>query len=144
MTAAHGGNASNQEAAFRGFHLAICLLASLPLLADWVAVALGWHIFFLADGRIQSVFATLLVAGAGWPFLTAPFRRPHGWSAALEVAVGLAAVGIYARGMWLTYGVPLGGSHDLFQMAAGLLTAASVLAWVRAVARREPGMPMDD
>jgi cation transport ATPase len=114
--------------AFHLFQLAVTLMPALPLLADWVGAALGWHIFFLADGRIQSVFATVVLAAGGWPFAAGLLRQ--GAPPAKRGAHGLtlvAALGLYGWGLYLTYGRPLGGTHDVFQVQAAWLLAAT--AW---------------
>lgn len=141
MTVTRTGNASpggqKRPAAYYGFQLILCLLPALPLLADWVAVWLGWHIFFLADGRIQSVWATLVLLLGGWPVFATLTQQRFGFRSGAILVVGLAAAGFFAAGMYVTYAIPLSGSHDLFQAQAVLLVAATGSAWVSAAAGQD-------
>lgn len=123
--------------AFYLFVLVATLLPALPLVADWVAAALGWQIFFLADGRIQSVFASAVLLMGGWPLVSGLFQRA--WRGPARVAAGLsilAATGLYAYGLYRTYRRPDLGSHDLFQMEAAVLLGVALLRLAKAMVGR--------
>lgn len=112
-----------QELARLVLHLAVGLLGTLPLLADAVARSLGWHIFFFADGRLQLVFAGLVLIAAGWPLFPIGFRRPG----LLQGAFLLSGIGLFGYSAYLAVLVGAPG-HDLhFDWAAGLAVLALCL-----------------
>lgn len=133
-------DAGSLPLAFHLFVLVATLLPALPLVADWVAAALGWQIFFLADGRIQSIFASAVLLAGGWPLVSGLRRRR--WSGPSWAAAGLSllvAMGLYAYGLYRTYRRPDLGSHDFFQAEAAVLLGVAVLRLANAMIGRLPG-----
>jgi len=77
-------------------------LFSLPLWADPVAQALGYEVFYLADPKLQAVWATLVQLFGGWAAYAAALRRKPGRLAVRAAAVLstlLWAGGLYAAAL---------------------------------------------
>lgn len=55
--------------------LVVTVLFSLPLWADPVAQALGYDVFYLADPKLQAVYATLLQLLGGGPLYARALRE---------------------------------------------------------------------
>ncbi|BAD41534.1 hypothetical protein [Symbiobacterium thermophilum] len=79
--------------------LVITVLFSLPLWADPVAQALGYDVFYLADPKLQAVYATLVQLLGGWPLYA---RAVRGAAARRFGAAGLPVLAsslLYAGGL---------------------------------------------
>lgn len=124
------------QAARLAFHLIVCLVPTLPLVADWAAVALGWKIFFFADPRIQLVFATAALAGGIWLYGGYGLGRPFRAGRAAALLVAAASLGLYGFGVYLTFWRPEVRTHPFFQAEACLLTGATAAWWAGALLRR--------
>jgi cation transport ATPase len=78
-----------------GFQAAIAALFALPLLADTVAVRLGYVIFFLADPKIQSLWGTIVLATGIWSL--AGMERPFPglrWATAVAAVLAVSLYGL--------------------------------------------------
>jgi cation transport ATPase len=117
------------------FQLAVCCLLTLPLAAHWVALGFGWSIFFLGDPHIQTVWASLILLAGGWPFYAGSFRRGGNRGFTATVA-GLVTV-FYGYGLYLTVFRPDVRTHPYYQIEACVITAATVVSLVSALARRQ-------
>jgi cation transport ATPase len=118
------------------FQLAVSLLLTIPLVAHWVAMAFGWNIFFLADPRIQTVWATLLQTAAAWPFYSRSLGRGAGTERGFCRTVALLTTGLYAYGLFLTFARPDVRSHPYYQLQACVITGATLLWLLSGLARR--------
>lgn len=113
------------EVGFQSFHLFLSFLLTLPLAAHWVAMWLGWRIFFLADPHIQLVWATVLQLACGWPFLAGALRGQgsrRGW----DLAVTLGTWGLFGYGLYLTFLRPEVATHPYFQMQSVLILTVTL------------------
>ncbi|HYG57172.1 MAG TPA: hypothetical protein VD902_03790 [Symbiobacteriaceae bacterium] len=117
------------------FQLFLCLFLTLVLGADWLAVALaGWHITFLADARIQAVWATLLELVGVCPLFAMALRRsPAG---VMGLIAGVAVTGVYGLGLYLTFGRPAMLRHDTFAWQGVATTAATLFLLAEGLLRR--------
>ena len=124
-----------EDPAKYGFHLVLCLLFTVILVADRVAVAAaGWHITFLADARIQAVWAAPFLLAGAWPHLLVALRRE--WGTLFHLLIALAAAVLFTYGMYLTVGRPQLLRHDAFMWQALLLTSATLLRLMESLFRR--------
>jgi len=114
------------EVGFQGFQFFLSFLLTLPLAAHWVAVWLGWRIFFLADPWIQLVWGTLLQMVCGWPFLAGALRGGGGRRRGLDAAVTLASWALFGYGLYLTLLRPDVATHPYFQMQAVLILTVTL------------------
>lgn len=108
------------------------LLLLAPLGGDAVAGVTGYHVFLLADARIQSVLAgllllwTLVVNLAGW------IRRQHPAYLWVEAAVWLVCALLFGYSLHQTYFAPVAaGRPVVFYLDVAAL--AAVLQGVRLV-----------
>jgi|GEM_PF-1996339 len=113
------------------YRSALALLLALPAPAAAVAVWLGWHIFYLEDVRILSLWGLAAVVGGGWPFFAGTQRRLLGQPGTADVAVATAATVLYGAGLYWSLAhsggpaVLLGAAPCLIALAAfGRLVAA--------------------
>lgn len=113
------------EVGFQGFHFFLSFLLTLPLAAHWVAIWLGWRIFFLADPWIQLVWATLLQLACGWPFLAGALRG-RGARRGLDALVALGTWSLYGYGLYLTILRPEVATHPYFQMQSVLILTVTL------------------
>lgn len=90
-------------------------LLTLPLVADLVARALGFQVFYLADLKLQLVWGALVQLGAAWPLYGDAWR--HGGRPRVIALLSLAFFGYNLAGTF--------GSHHLpvhYLTSAGLVT----------------------
>lgn len=113
------------EVGFQGFHFFLSFLLTLPLVANWVATWLGWRIFFLADPRIQLVWATILQLACGWPFVAGALRG-RGAHRGLDVVIALGTWALFGYGLYLTLLRPEVATHPYFQWQSVLILAVTL------------------
>lgn len=126
---------ATDEVGLQAFQLLVNFLLTLPLAAHWVAIWLGWRIFFLADPHIQIVWATLLLAAGLWPFVVGTLRE-RGARRAFDGLVALTALALYGYGFYLTVWRPEVPSHPYFQVQAVIMTAVTTDRLVGAILSR--------
>lgn len=126
---------TDDEVGFQAFQLLVSFVLTLPLAAHWVAVWLGWRVFFLADPHIQIVWATILLPAGLWPFVAGAVRGQGGRRLS-DAVVTLAASGLYGYGAYLTVWRPQVASHPYFQLQAVIITAVTMDRLVGAVLSR--------
>lgn len=121
-----------REAAFATalFGLFVSMLFSLPLLADPIARALGFYVFFLMDPFIQLFWAAILLIWPGWAIY-----RSAGvalWSRRLSPALVVAPLSLwlFAQSLAVTLGAAEGPVR--YQAQAGVITLYH-LGWVLAL-----------
>lgn len=120
--------ADRGEAVAREIYLAVVAgLFSLPFLARWVAVWLGWEVFFLNDGRIQSVWATVVQFWAGWRYYAGALSGLRTRRPGEDLAVALAATAVYGLSLYQTFGPPAAaGEGALFEVSALVIFLATL------------------
>lgn len=104
------------------------LLFTLPLLAEPVALAFGWRIFFLGDARIQLVWASLVQFGTGSHSYRGALRELSAGRPGLDTAVVLATTGAYGYSFYHALFLPGTGTYFGETAAALLLVTAGKLA----------------
>ncbi|HWI65660.1 MAG TPA: hypothetical protein VNT75_27850 [Symbiobacteriaceae bacterium] len=122
----------NDEVGFQAFQSLVSLLLTLPLAAHWVAIWLGWRIFFLADPRIQIIWATLLLLAGAWPFAVGALRHRR----VFDGLVMIAALALYGYGTYITYWQPAITTHPYFQVQSVLITGITLDRLVAAALAR--------
>ncbi|MFO7273734.1 MAG: hypothetical protein DIU55_002560 [Bacillota bacterium] len=107
--------------------LGITALFSLPLWADPVAQSLGYDVFYLADPKLQAVYAALVQLCGGGPLYVRAAREARGrrigragWAAVLSTL-------LYAGGF--TAAVRGAPAIHFFLAAGAVLFAGHVLSW---------------
>jgi cation transport ATPase len=125
----------SHEAAYQAFQFVVCFVFTAPLVAHWVAMWLGWRVFFLADPRIQIVWATILQLAGAWPFY-AGARRGQGARRSADLAVAAATTGLYLYGADLTFWRPAVTSHPYFQVQATVITLVTLDRLISVLIRR--------
>ena len=123
------------EVGFQAFQLLLSFILTLPLAAHWVAIWLGWRIFFLADPHIQAVWATILQAAGAWPFARGALRE-HGPRRWFDGLVTVTSWALYAYGVYLTFRRPEVGTHPYFQVQGVIITAVTIDRLVGALLNR--------
>jgi len=126
---------ATDEVGLQAFQLLVSFVLTLPLAAHWVAIWLGWRIFFLADPHIQIVWATILLAAGLWPFVAGALRE-RGARRAFDGLVVSAALALYGYGFYLTIWRPEITSHPYFQVQAVLVTVVTTDRLVGAILSR--------
>ncbi|HYF92061.1 MAG TPA: hypothetical protein VD969_07420 [Symbiobacteriaceae bacterium] len=123
------------EVGFQAFQLLVSFILTLPLAAHWVAIWLGWRIFFLADPHIQVVWATILQAAGAWPFVRGALRGRGGrrW---FDGLVTFASWGLYGYGLFLTLRHAEVVTHPYFQIQAVIITTVTLDRLVGAMLSR--------
>jgi cation transport ATPase len=124
----------SHEAAHLSFQFVVSLVFTSPLVAHWVAIWLGWRIFFLADPRIQIVWATILQLAGAWPFY-AGIRHPKGGRRSADIAVAAASTALYLYGAYLTLWRPAVTSHPYFQVQATVITLVTLARLIATLIR---------
>ena len=122
----------NDEVAFQAFQSLVSLVLTLPLAAHWVAIWLGWRIFFLADPHIQIIWATLLLLAGAWPFALGALRHRR----VSDAAVTLLALALYGYGTYITFWRPAITTHPYFQVQSLIITGITLDRLVAAVLSR--------
>ncbi len=107
---------------------ALTALFSLPLWADPVAQALGYEVFYLADPKLQAVYASLVQLFGGWSAYAGALRELAGRRVARAVPVTLVSTLLYAGGL---YAAALNRQAGLWFLAAGAVLLAGYLWDVR-------------
>ncbi|MDF2631138.1 MAG: hypothetical protein K0R39_4969 [Symbiobacteriaceae bacterium] len=118
-------NNTADEVGFQAFQFFLSFLLTLPLAAHWVAIWLGWRIFFLADPWIQLVWAALLQLVCGWPFVAGALRG-QGARRSFDGLIALGTWLLFGYGLYLTVRRPDVATHPYFQMQSVLLLAVTL------------------
>lgn len=96
----------DQEAGEVVFSLALGILFTMPLLANTVTELFGFHVFFLADPKIQFVWGSTVQAGAGWPFYRGAYRHARSGSIPGDLAVAAGTTAAYGYSVYRTFSRP--------------------------------------
>lgn len=114
--------------------LVVAVLLSLPLLADPIAQALGYEVFYLADAKLQVVWGSLAQFLGGWPLYGIALRRVQ------RQAAGFALLASLLYGVALYQALVHPGTGRLFLGAALVILLAYLLDYLAARRRSSPSM----
>ncbi|MGE5673385.1 MAG: hypothetical protein ACM3XM_05810 [Mycobacterium leprae] len=103
------------------FRLVVSVLLLLPLLGNLLAIAVGWHVFFLDDARTQFIWGTLALLWGLWP----QCRLRLSATAIVTWGAALCALAVYGLSVRNTFFQPqsLNGVLPVYYLQAGVLVS---------------------
>lgn len=114
--------------------LVVSGLLTLPLLADLIAKAFGFQVFYLADPKLQAVWGTLAQFLGGWPLYLLALRHLRRGGAARLFRLAVLSTLLYGVSLYIALVQP--GTGALFLGSALLILVAYLTDYLEA--RREP------
>lgn len=110
--------------------LVVSGLLALPLLADVIAEAVGFEVFYLADPKLQAVWGSLAQFVAGWPLYVMALGHLRRGGAGRAFWLCLLSTLLYAVSLYTTFVHP--GTGVLFLGSAALILVAFLTDYLEA------------
>jgi cation transport ATPase len=110
--------------------LVVSGLLALPLLAHWIAKAVGFEVFYLADPKLQAVWGTLAQVVAGWPLYSMALGHLRRGGAGRAFGLCLVSTLLYGISLYTALATP--GTGALFLGSATTIVVAYALDYLDA------------